>query len=262
MRRCFNPRPPLWDGRSLTRCGQLQLIYSFNPRPPLWDGRSYGQHRQSSGSGFQSTPALVGRALLCVDPFRVAQPCFNPRPPLWDGRSQYLNTCPPDGMFQSTPALVGRALAISAPANMFEVKFQSTPALVGRALVVPDSAGIVPLNVSIHARPCGTGARARVRAPADAVLFQSTPALVGRALEVQTVRVIKFRFILFQSTPALVGRALPLLRRYDHRHPVSIHARPCGTGARSATAGREDTRCFNPRPPLWDGRSHRHRCRI
>ena len=59
---------------------------------------------------FQSTPALVGRALAVRPDLELLWDCFNPRPPLWDGRSRQ----------------------------------RKRP---GRCAVV-----------SIHARPCGTGA--------------------------------------------------------------------------------------------------------
>ena len=135
-------------------------------------------------------------------------------------------------------------------------------------------------TVSIHARPCGTGAHDCISRYVATGWFQSTPALVGRALVVRRAGHLHVRR--FNPRPPLWdGRSCSFFRRSSstlvsiHARPcgtgarplnvgsrdvtlVSIHARPCGTGARKRTSVELSCRCnlcFNPRPPLWDGRS-------
>ena len=79
---------PALVGRALPRWATAGGdIYGFNPRPPLWDGRSTISLQSGLASRFQSTPALVGRALLQFLQAFQLNISFNPRPPLWDGRS-------------------------------------------------------------------------------------------------------------------------------------------------------------------------------
>ena len=125
---------PCGTGALITRLAVLQTLLCFNPRPPLWDGRSLTIDSFLCRNLFQSTPALVGRALGCYLATRPGIYGFNPRPPLWDGRSGIANQ------------------------------------------------HLIDTQVSIHARPCGTGARQPRFCTTIAIQFQSTPALVGRAL--------------------------------------------------------------------------------
>jgi len=50
-KKCFNPLPPLWGGRTSGGSNGAQLSACFNPLPPLWGGRTARwQHAELLGT--------------------------------------------------------------------------------------------------------------------------------------------------------------------------------------------------------------------
>ena len=159
--RCFNPRPPTRDGRSINTGWIQQQEQCFNPRPPTRDGRSMpiltiadcwrvSIHARPRGTGDHAGCVLLSGRMS-----------FNPRPPTRDGRSA---------------AQVDHA-------GRLVVSIHARPRGTGDHMRAHKK--VVRLDVSIHARPRGTGDRSISLIWLLHRLFQSTPAHEGRAIFLQ-----------------------------------------------------------------------------
>ena len=276
---CFNPRPPRRTGATYGMTVRYGISTCFNPRPSPRDGRyiRLTDRRPRKCTRFNPRPPRGTGATRWSSCEVIAHRlCFNPRPPRRTGA-----TCASPGnaqhvQFQSSPAPKdGRyvdARIRAAPSSCFNPR---PPRRTG-ATSLDIAHDVVYSHVSILARPEGRALPLR-SSRSEFVSILARPE--GRALLVILARKAGKTIVSILAHPG--GRALPATIN-DARHvtlgcfnprpprgtgatkwlhadlqsvpPVSILARPRGSGATGTRRFCDPKHCFNPRPPPRDGR--------
>ena len=159
--------------------------------------------------------------------------CFNPRPSAGDGRS-------PDT----------RLIIVDT------LQFQSSPVRRGRALLEDNQGDWVEYDVSILARPQGTGAPESTYATRERRIVSILARPQGTGAPKSIWMVMKRLYVSILARPQ--GTGAPISTMEIRLSYTSFNPRPSAGDGRSQQvrlrcAGRP---CFNPRPSAGDGRSY------
>ena len=180
----FNPRPPISQRATLSRCLQVQVAGVSIHARQFHSGRLDYDHQTLHAEKFQSTPAnfTAGDAQsFGINPTEfqfqstpanftagdqptaghslVANSRFNPRPPISQRATAVADLAQAIRMFQSTPANFTAGDLDRSGGHSRKWLFQSTPANFTAGDQRVRAVVVVGLGVSIHARQFHSGRR-------------------------------------------------------------------------------------------------------